>query len=257
LDAHWDLSQQDAPSKDFEPMVVVHAAAKLGNYGQSLSDSSPLFDVNVTGTLRVAQWCASKGVQTLVLLSSAVVYGEWEGLSKSELDQPQAWKAGPYAVSKWCGEQVAKLAAAQGVELAILRLSSLYGVGYETGLIPRFLFQAQGAGNIDLEPPFDDSFDFLHVSDAVQTVQSAVESRRGGLWNVGGGKLITIRELAETCARHLGAQVTLSSATPSRPKQTINWVDDRRARTELGHQNRIGIDEGISELGRSLTVVKV
>ena len=254
VDATWDISQQDAPEPNYKSKAVVHAAALIGHYHQPLSGAIPLLDVNVIGTLRVARWCVSRQAKRLVLISGAIVYGEWANSPKSELDPVKPWLAGPYAVSKWCGEQVAHIVMHSGCELTILRLSSLYGIGYDKGLIQRMLWQGKRTGSIHLKPPFGDAFDLLHVSDAAHAVKSAIEKSQTGLWNVGSGKLTTIRDLAEICARQVNAQVALSYTESMRPARIINWVDDRKARSELGHENLITLDMGVSEIEESLRV---
>ncbi len=251
-DAVWDISQQDTPEPDCNPSVVVHAAAMIGGYQQPFSEAVPLSNTNVMGTLRVANWCVSKKVQKLILISSAIVYGKWEDSPKSESDPVKPWLAGAYAVSKWCSEQIAYMVTYAGCQFTILRLCSLYGIGYDMGLIPRMLQEVQKKGVINLKPPFDDAFDLLHVSDAVLTVQCAIEKSQTGLWNVGGGKLTTIRELSEICAGQVDADVVLSETKSLRPARIINWIDDRRARNDLGHTNQTSLNIGISKISRSL-----
>ena len=251
-DVSWDISSQDGPEPDCHPAVVVHAAAQVGRYGQFLPTALPLFDVNVTGTMRVVRWCAARGVERLVFISGAIVYGRWLDSPKSEGDPVEPWLAGPYAVSKWCGEGVASLLTCNGGRVCILRLTSLYGSRYDSGLIPRLLRQGQQTGCIGLEPPFDDAFDLLHVSDAARTVCHAIEKGQSGLCNVGSGGLVTIRELAALCASQVNAQLTLSAAKPNRPNRIINWVDDSKARDELNHANGITLRQGIAEIARSL-----
>ena len=252
VDAVWDVARQETPDPDCAPAVVVHSAAKTGSYQQPLCEAIPLFDVNVTGTLRVARWCASRNVRRLVLISGALVYGEWATCPKSETDAVKPWLAGPYAVSKWCAEQTASLVKGAGCELTILRLSSLYGAGYDRGIVQRFLLQGQRRGRVQLDPPLDDAFDLLNVSDAARAVQSAIEESQTGLWNVGGGSLTTIQEVAQISAAQVNAQVDISDTGSSRPARIINWVDDGRARKELGHRNRVSLDLGIAEVARSL-----
>ena len=253
VDALWDLSRDSGPQPDCQPTVVVHAAAQVGRHGHTLQDATPLFDVNVTGTLRVAQWCASKGVNQLVYISGALVYGEWSGQPKTESNTAKPSSAGSYAVSKWCGEQLLSLLANTRTTVTTLRLTSLFGLGYTQGLIPALLGQARDNGMVQLEPPFDDSFDLLHLSDAARTVQRAIEAQRSGLWNVGSGGLCTINDIAGACAAPFDAQVTLSEAPSQRPARIINWVDDRRARTELGHRNEMSLEQGITELGHLMS----
>jgi len=254
VDAVWDISQQEGPDIDCQPEAVVHVAARIGSYRQPISEATDLFDVNVGGTLRVAQWCVSRQVSQLILISGAIVYGEWTDSSKDEDQLPSPWAAGPYAVSKWCGEQAASLVKDAGIKLTILRLSSLYGEGYERGLVQRLLQQGQEIGTIELRPPFDDSFDLLNVADAAKTVCLAFEGGQEGTWNVGGGSLTTVHELVEACSRQVGAQVSYSDEDPERSPRIINWVNDQKARAELGHANHVSLNAGIAaiaaEIGR-------
>ncbi len=249
VDAVWDIAWQDRPSPDCKPQVVVHAAAQVGNYNQSFPESNDLLNTNIIGTLRVANWCISQGVHKLVLVSGAIVYGEWQGFPKTEIDIVKPYMAGAYAVSKWCSEQMAQIVTHANCGLVILRMSSLYGIGYDRGLIQKLLQQGKETGTICLEAPFDDAFDLLHISDAARTVQHVIENNKTGLWNVGGGGLTIIRELAELCARQSNAQVSFSDKESVRPARIINWVDDRKARSELEHENLITLDVGVSEIG--------
>ena len=251
VDAQWDISQQDRPDPDCEPAAVVHSAARIGSYQHPFSESTALFDVNVTGSLRVARWCIARQVQRLILISSAIVYGEWTDSPKGEKALVKPWIAGAYAVSKWCSEQVASLVKGAGIKLTILRLSSLYGTDYERGLVQRLLQQGRETGDIHLRPPLDDAFDLLYVSDAACTVGRALQSEREGLWNVGSGSLTTIGELAELCSKHVGARVTHSGDASDRPPRIINWVRDERARLELGHINQVSVDAGIAAIASS------
>jgi len=248
IDAVWDISSQDSPTPDCKPQTVVHAAAQIGYYNQPLSDATSLFNVNILGTLRVANWCVLQKVKKLILVSGAIVYGEWKGLPKSEFDLANPRAAGAYAVSKWCSEKISSIAAHAGCELSILRFSSLYGEGYENGLAQRLLRKGIVEGDIHLEPPYGDAFDLLHVSDAAYTIQRSMESKLTGLWNVGGEKLTTIQELVEICASQVNAQIVFSSDKSSRQPRIINWVDDRKARNEIGHKNLISLEMGIAKI---------
>jgi len=248
MDAVWDISQQDGPEPPTTADIVVHAAARTGCYGHPVSDAVSLFQTNVVGTVRVANLCASRKVRKLVMISGAIVYGQWTGTPKTESDPVAPSLAGPYAVSKWCGEQVAHMVTETGCQLAVLRLSSLYGTGYNKGLMPKLIREGAEKGRVILEPPFEDAFDLLHVSDAARTVAHAVEFGHGGLWNVGGGRLTTVREMAEICASVTGAELVLADSTPARPARIINWVDDRRARKQLEHENIFALERGVEEI---------
>jgi len=252
VDAEWDVSQNDSPYPACRPTVVVHAAARIGSYRQSLGESVPLFEVNVSGALRVARWCVSEQVRHLILVSGAIVYGKWSDAPKSEEERVEPWAAGPYAVSKWCSEQVASLVQCAGVQLTVLRMSSLYGTGYSSGLVQRLIRDGRDTGQISLEPPFDDKFDLLHVSDAAQAVKRVIQANRAGLWNIGSGGVISIQELGEKCAAEIRVPLVCSTADPARDGRIINWINDQRARDELGHKNLVSLEWGIAEIAKSV-----
>jgi len=245
IDTVWDISQQDGPVPDCHPKAVVHAAAQTGTYQQSITGSDALFDVNVMGTLRVARWCVSLQIEHLVMVSGAIVYGEWDDSPMVEDSPASPWKAGPYAVSKMCSEQIATTVKTSGTQLSILRFSSLYGDEYKSGLVQRLLKEGIETGTIGLKPPVDDAFDLLHIKDAARTVERALDSQRSGIWNVGGGGLTKIEDLVRWCAKRTGAKVALSENGPVRPRRIINWVNDTKARTELGHTNEVPLESGI------------
>ncbi len=87
------------------------------------------------------------------------------------------------------------------------------------------------------------------MSDAASTVAHAVECGHGGLWNVGSGLLTPVSELAEICASVTGAELVLADNTPARPARILNWVDDQKARWELGHTNETILERGVSDVG--------
>lgn len=252
LDAHWDIAVDDQPSVDCAPRIVVHAAAMRGPYLQPLRETEPLFAANVMGTMRVARWCVARHVTRFVLISGALVYGEWS-TPRTEDDPTHPWQAGPYAVAKWCAEGVASLVRNSGTTLSVLRLSSLYGQGYDVGLIQRLLREGRNTGTIKLSPPFDDAFDFLHVSDAARAVRTAVEGEFEGVLNLGSGVATSLDRLAGICADEVRANVDRSAAPGLRPGRILNWVNIERARREIGFVPKISLEQGISEISAGLS----
>jgi hypothetical protein len=45
----------------------------------------------------------------------------------------------------------------------------------------------------------------------------------------------------------------LEEAAPKRAPQIINWVNDEKARAELGHGDTVSLKIGISEIARTLS----
>ncbi|MBA2687087.1 MAG: NAD(P)-dependent oxidoreductase [Gemmatimonadaceae bacterium] len=248
-EATWDVTQADGPTTSEIPHTIVHAAARRASIDEDKRDEA-LWDVNVAGTARVVEWGLQNEVKQIVVISGALVYGSWTEPRKED-DEPNAALAGYYALSKWASEQIALAACKEKCELAILRLSSLYGAAYKQGLIRHFLAQARDDGRIRVDPPLDDAFDLLHLNDAAATVANAVEFSAKGLWNVGSGGVHSLLEIAETCASVAGATVEQSRRRPRRAARILNWVDDAPARAELGHRNGVPLIDGVREIASS------
>lgn len=245
-EAFWDITAPDGPSSSVIPQTIVHTAAKRAPLDENKRDEE-LWNVNVGGTARVVEWALRNGVKRIVLTSAALVYGAW-GQPRREEDEPNAAAAGYYALSKWASERIALAACRANCEVSIVRLSSLYGPVYQSGLIRHFLMQASIDGRIRVDAPLDDAFDLLHTRDAAHTIATAAEQGAVGIWNAGGGGLCSLMEIAETCAKVTGASVEQSRRKARRSARILNWVDDSKARAELGHRNTVTLLDGIREI---------
>lgn len=245
-DSVWDVTIPDGPATDLAPHTIVHTAARRAPLDEKKRDEQ-LWAVNVEGTARVIEWALRNRVKRIVLTSSALVYGSWDEPRREE-DEPNAAAAGYYALSKWASERIALTACQAGCEVAVLRMSSLYGPAYKTGLIRHFLSQAEADKSIRVDPPLDDAFDLLYLTDAAATVANVVDMHASATWNVGGGSPTSLMEIARTCASVYGASVEVSRRKARRKPRVLNWVNDSRARRELGHRNAVSLEQGVREI---------
>lgn len=251
-DISWDVARSEAPAGLTRlPQCVVHAAAEIGALDAGLPAGGAFMTANVLGSYRVAAWCAQNRIEHLVYISSAIVYGHWEGRPKTEGDGVDPWAAGSYAASKYLGESAVEGVRTKGVTLSILRLSSLYGDAYRDGLPQRFLAQGRRDGRIDVQAPIDDAFHLLHVEDAAKAIVSVIERKVDGLWNIGGPALVSLEDLAGTCAGAMSLKVKAVLNSRRQPR-ILNWVDDSLARRTLGYQPNIGLDEGIWRISQNI-----
>ena len=248
VDTLWDLLDSGSPDRAIRPRVVVHAAAQMAGMGAVLDPDDDLFEINVGGTKRVVEWSLTNAVEKLVFISGALVYGGWQTEPRSESYAVEPASGGSYAESKLLGEQIAEQMTADGRQLSILRLSSLYGRGYDAGLPQRLIREGTETGEIHLTPPVDTAFDLLHVNDAARAVERTLDLDSGGLWNVGSGRTTTLMELTETCGVATGARVIVDSGGSESGPGVMNWVNDSKAREELGYRNFVDLGAGIESI---------
>ncbi|GIW05459.1 MAG: nucleoside-diphosphate-sugar epimerase [Dehalococcoidia bacterium] len=93
--------------------------------------------------------------------------------------------------------------------------------------------------------------DFVHVSDIVQANVLALErdGANGQVVNVGTGRAVAIREVAETLARVLGRPIPPEITGQFRAGDIRHCVADiSRARRLLGYEPRISFEEGMAQL---------
>ena len=117
--------------------VVVHTAARvhvMDPRGQS--DNDRYFEVNVAGTMRLAEQAAAAGVKRFIFLSSIKVNGEGTSSNRAfTADDPPA-PMDAYAVSKAEAEtRLLSLASRCAMEVVIIRPVLVYGPGVKANFL--------------------------------------------------------------------------------------------------------------------------
>ena len=109
--------------------TVVHCAGRAHVMREQATDALAAFrEVNVAGTLRLAEQASDAGVQRFVFLSSIGANGAQTTPDEpfSEADQPKPHN--DYALSKWEAEQgLMQIADKSGLEVVIIRPPLVYG----------------------------------------------------------------------------------------------------------------------------------
>jgi len=111
--------------------VVIHLAARVHVMRETAGDPLAEFlEVNLHGTVNLAQQAARAGVKRLVYVSSIKVNGEQTGATQPFTELDEANPQDPYAVSKWQAEQaLQRIAQETGLEVVIVRPPLIYGPG--------------------------------------------------------------------------------------------------------------------------------
>ncbi|WP_114395707.1 NAD-dependent epimerase/dehydratase family protein [Oleisolibacter albus] len=129
----WELRLDALPWRDLCGCeAVIHCAALAHSSGHTPRDYE---EINLQGSIRVAEAAIRAGVKRLVFVSSAKVFGDHSGPSPFG---PQSVPApnGPYAQSKFLAEQALQaLAARTGLDLVIVRPPLVHGPGVCANLL--------------------------------------------------------------------------------------------------------------------------
>lgn len=253
-----DLCDDMVLTKAVHGADIVFHQAGLGSVQRSVEVPRRTDLVNTHGTVAVLDAARQAGVRRVVAASSSSVYGGAAVLPTPETE-PLSPRS-PYAVSKLAGEHYCRVFNdLMGVETVRLRYFNVYGPRQRSdspyaAVIPLFV-DALRAGR----PPIvhgdgRQSRDFTFVTDAVQAnllaAWTAPERCSGRVYNVAGGEPYTILELLAIMAKVIGVDAAPRHASPRPGDVRRSHADITAARTDLGYQPRIDLEEG---LRRTLT----
>jgi dTDP-4-dehydrorhamnose reductase len=240
-----DEGVAEAAIAEARPEVVVHAAARIGVVR---CEDEPLLALrsNVLATALVARAATAHGAR-LAYVSTSDVYGA----SFADEETPAA-PASFYALTKWWGEQVARLYAPGG--LAVLRLANPYGPGVEPGqgkgALPTMLWQAERREPI---PVFrGEARSWCWIGDTVRAIGLVLEHGGEGIFNVGSdGEPVSLTDAARIACDLAGAPQELIREVEPPPGRVTPRISVERLRA-LGWRAEVGLDEGMQRLLESL-----
>lgn len=237
--------------------VVYHQAA-IASVPRSVEDPVGTHAVNATGTLHALEAARRAGSRRFVLASSTAVYGDDPQLPKRE-DMPCDPRS-PYALQKLVGElycdQYARLF---GLEAVALRYFNVFGPRQDpkseyAAVVPRFATACLRREPAQIHGDGEQSRDFTFVADTVRANLLAAEAKDapGHVINVAGGRRISLNELYATLQRITGSTVPATHGPPRAGDVKHSLADLSRARTLLGFEPRVSLEDGLRRTLESL-----
>ena len=220
---------------------------------RSIGNPFQSHEVNATGSLTVLEAARQRGVERFVFCSSSEVYGN-SGAGPLTEDGSVCEPMTVYGAAKLAGECYAKAYhRTYGMPVVMVRPFNAYGPrehdqGDLAEVIPRFVIRV-----LNGRPPvvFGDGSagrDFTYVTEVAQGLAAAgdCEAAVGSTINIAYGRMITIREVAETIARVCQRPDLAPVFDAPRPGDVnLLHADTSRARALLGYEAKIAFEDGI------------
>ena len=185
------------------PEVVYHLAG-WSDVGGSWAAPVEVFRANAEGTLNVLLACAESGVERVLAVSSADVYGIVRDDDLPITEDAPLRPVTPYAASKVAADYLA-LQAWLGTGLPVLRARAFNHLG--PGQLPRFVAPALAeriarneldGGTVVPVGNLTARRDFTDVRDVVRAYRLLIErGEPGEAYNICSGRAVSVQELAE------------------------------------------------------------
>lgn len=243
-----DLEHLDAlrePLARFAPDTVVHSAWD-GVGPKDRNDTRQLQNIaSAIALLRLAQ---EVGVQHWIGMGSQAEYGAHDqALRETDAVRPTTL----YGASKLSLCHLARLVAEQSrMRFVWLRIFSTYGPkDHPRWLIP-YVILALLKGERPALTEGAQKWDYVHVDDIATAVRAVVDDGDAeGIYNVGSGRVVTIRRVVERIRDLVDARLQLAfGELLYRPDQVMHLeADIGRLQRATGWSPRIDFDSGLAE----------
>ena len=229
---------------------VFHQAA-LARVPYSVDNPLAANEINITGTLNTLVAARDNRVKKVIYASSSSIYGNTPILPQREDMKPDPLS--PYALTKLAGEYYCNIfKQLYGLSTVCLRYFNVYGLRQDPHsqyalVAPAFIDRiSQGL------PPviFGDgqqSRDFTFIQDVIQANLLAAETDAQGVYNIGGGRNITINRLAETILELMGEKLKPVYEQP-RPGDARHTLADISKARSFGYKPEWSLVDGLKEV---------
>jgi nucleoside-diphosphate-sugar epimerase len=235
------------------PDVVVHGGAISGAM-LATGDPALMFDVNVAGTLNVAEAMRQAGVGRLVFLSSNAVYAAAPTRAPVDEEAP----VGPgdaYGASKLAAEAILRAyATSHGMATIALRISSVFGPGRVTSYLVSQTLEAVRAGaTLEVTDTRSNMRQFVHVADAARAVCLAAAAVTAGFTpvNITGGTYLSEEEIVRLLlAEGPPPRLSVIADRGRDDDGRVGPLDISRAAALLGYAPSVDLAEALADLAR-------
>jgi|SRR5215217_1473499 len=243
----FDLSQDDLSGVLEGVSHVIHLAGQPGvrlSFGDGFAS---YVRHNVLATQRLLEEAVKHPVERFAYASSSSVYGDAPEYPTREGSERRP--VSPYGMTKVATEEVAAVYLRNfGVPVVGLRFFTVYGPRQRPDMaFTRFLQRAVTHQALPIIGTGRQVRDFTYVDDIVAgTILAADRGRAGGVYNLGGGEPVELREALDMISSLVGWPVRLEHRPGGIGEAKRTGCDGTLARTELGFEPRVRLRDGLA-----------
>jgi len=243
-------NQDVSKTEDFQGLakadVVFHLAAVSG-YKSSNENVSLAYQVNVTGTVNVLEYCRKTGAK--LVFPSTYVYDKPYAEYKKEADSTNPTTH--YSFTKFLGEELCRFySRVFKVNTLILRLANVYGKGQEKKyLVPVLVDHLKTGKTMTLTKP-EVERNFIYIDDLVEIFIKAAraKTKAAEVFNIGPNKPTSLAELVRLINKVSGEKLKLTYTGKDRPHEVDkNRLDTSKLKAQLRWQPKVNLEQGLSK----------
>ena len=243
------FGEVDLRTDDLDPWLdgadaILHEAAMAGLM-RSWTDLELYTSCNILATNRLIEAARRARVRRFVLASTSSVYGTE---AVGDEDRPLE-PSSPYGITKLAAEKlVLAHVALHEFPATIIRYFSIYGPRQRPDMAYHKFIEAM----LDRQPitvygDGEQTRSNTYIDDAVTgTILALERGAMGGIYNIGGGRTISLNEAIALIGEHVGVEpiVEREAARPGDQRHTS--ADVARARAALGYSPTVEPAEGLA-----------
>jgi len=237
--------------KSFRTVDYIFHEAAIPSVPRSIKDPVKTNTVNAQGTLNVLLAARDNHVKKVIYASSSSVYGDTPTLPKKEDMTPKPLS--PYAVSKLTAEYFCEIfSRIYGLPTISLRYFNVYGPWQDptseyAAVVPKFITSVLHNKSPIIYGDGEQTRDFTFINDVVSANILAAESPSTGIFNIAGGKRISIKNLALLIIKTCRNDVELQYQNPREGDILHSLADVTRAEDRFNFISQFSITDGIEE----------
>lgn len=228
--------------------ALVNFAAE-SHVDRSISGAKDFIETNVLGTQNLLDASLRNDLKTFVQVSTDEVYGTIAEGSWTE-DFPLLPNS-PYSASKASADLIVRsYHRTFGMDVRTTRCSNNYGPHqFPEKVIPLFVTNLIDNKKVPLYGQGLNVRDWLHVDDHCRGIHAVLtRGTPGNIYNIGGGRELTNRELTRIILYKMGYDETSIEQVPDRLGHDLRYsVNHNKITSELGYHPQVRFEEGIEE----------
>lgn len=241
------------------PHIVIHLAANPDVSKSSVYPQEDLY-LNTLGTINMLEACKRYAVESFVLASTAVVYGEVTGEAFQEDDHLKPTT--PYGIGKLAAEQYCNLYFRKyGIPTTVFRLFNIFGARQSRKFaIPNMISRiAQGEERLKMYGSPKDSRDFIYIADVCRAFKLAIEKKPAGMtFNLASGSDTLILDVANMISEILGKKLEFYYDEESNDDSRVSRILGNAAliKEHLGWEPEYSLQKGLSEMIETMALAE-